>query len=203
MKKIAITFLLWITSITSFAQTQVAVGLKGGLNFSNLEISPASSSFTNLTNYHLGIFTLIRVKKIGIQPELLLSKQGGSTNFLGQEANINVDYINLPIVFKWYVSNGFNIQAGPQFGFLSDAKKDFFVAVNGNIVSKSKVDLNNAIQSNDFGFIFGLGVDAPFGLSIEGRYCLGTSNIDKQPNSSIKNRVIQLSIGYKILRFKK
>ncbi len=204
MKKIFLLICLVLIGFESISQAKVSVGLKAGVNFSNLDISPApSTSFTYKTNFHFGAFAQVKISKFGIQPEVIVSKQGATTTFFGNEASIYIDYVNVPVVFKWYPGGGFNFQIGPQFSFLSEAKKDFLVVSNGNVVSKTKVDMN--LKSNDLGFVFGLGWESPVGLTFEGRYILGTTNINNAQNTSeqIKNQVIQFSLGYKLFKFGK
>jgi hypothetical protein len=92
---------------------------------------------------------------------------------------------------KVYLIGGFNLQLGPQFGFLTKAELD------GDNVKDS-------FKKSDISANVGLGVDLPFGLTIDGRYNIGLSDLndgDDVFTGSVKSRVIQLSIGYKILKF--
>jgi hypothetical protein len=47
-----------------------------------------------------------------------------------------------------------------------------------------------------------VGWDLPFGLSIDGRYNWGLSDINSGADAaSVKNQVWQFSVGYKLLKF--
>ncbi|MGE0589528.1 MAG: outer membrane beta-barrel protein, partial [Cyclobacteriaceae bacterium] len=63
------------------AQAQFAIGVKGGLNFSKLDVSQGASNIDNRSGFHGGAFGLIKFSKIGIQPEIIFSKQGSNFDF--------------------------------------------------------------------------------------------------------------------------
>jgi hypothetical protein len=54
----------------------------------------------------------------------------------------------------------------------------------------------------------GAGWDLPFGLTIDARYNFGLSDIKVQPSNStqpiaLKNKVLQVSVGYKLIKLGK
>jgi len=106
----------------------------------------------------------------------------------------NNDYINIPILAKYYIVDGFSVEAGPQVGFLvkSEGKIE-----SGN--SSVKNDTKDDFKSTDFGLGFGLAYDLPVGMFVNARYNLGLSDIRNNTSSgdAIKNNVIQVGIGYK------
>lgn len=182
------------------AQAQLAVGIKGGLNFAKLDVSQSiASNYENRTGYHAGAFTLIKVTKIGIQPEVIFSRQGSKYQFNSQNLEANFDYINIPIIFKLYTVAGINLQAGPQFGFLTKAEAE--TVING---VKTMTDVKNLYKDSDLSFALGVGWDLPFGLMLDARYNFGISDISDGPNNNeTKNQVWQISAGLKILKLGK
>jgi hypothetical protein len=101
-------------------------------------------------------------------------------------------------MFKLYTVAGINLQVGPQFGFVQSAKVEFEDA-NGNVTTQSVKD---ELKKSDISAALGVGWDLPFGLSIDGRYNLGLSDInDASGAESIKNQVWQVSLGYKLFKF--
>jgi len=182
------------------AQAQFAVGIKGGLNFANLDVKgSASSNYKNRTGYHAGAFALVKFGFIGIQPELLFSKQGTKFTANATDYEANFDYINVPIMFKFYMPLGLNLQAGPQFGFLTTGD---LKAKTSGVTTTS--DAKNFYKSNDTSLALGLGWDLPFGLTVDARYNLGLSKInDGVNNNETKNKVFQVSVGYKLFKFGK
>ncbi|MCS6974760.1 MAG: PorT family protein [Cyclobacteriaceae bacterium] len=193
MKKTILTIAgVAILSLCAFSQAQFALGLKGGLNFAKFDATDVSGSLKNKTGFNGGAFALIKLTKIGIQPELLFSQQGSKFEFDGNNIDNNFDYINIPVILKLYTVAGINIQAGPQFGFLTRAE------IDGSNVKDS-------FKGSDLSLALGMGWDLPFGLTFDARYNLGLTKIDESDPGfdAVKNQVIQLSVGYKIFKFGK
>src|SRR5687767_13717662 len=118
MKKVLIVFLLSVVGNGVFAQAQVALGLKAGVNVSKLNNDDLESS--SITSFHGGAFALFKFTAIGIQPELLFSQQGTSIDDVSLgKGDLKMSYMTIPVMVKFYLPGGFNIQAGPQFGFLN------------------------------------------------------------------------------------
>lgn len=184
MKKIIILLSIVAINHSLFAQ-RIDIGLKGGLNFSKLEIPDVTTS--QKTGYHLGAYSLFKFGKIGLQPEFIFSQQGSKVDL----GNWDTKYINIPIILKLYLAAGFNLQAGPQFGFLNKAELD------GNSI---KDDLKTA----DVSLGLGLGWDTPIGLKLDARYNMGlTDNSDDPAYETIKSQVFQLSLGFGIFHLGK
>ena len=159
-----------LISFGAFAQASVGIGIKGGLNFSKLNASQSvNTNYNNRTGYHFGAYALIKLGKIGIQPELLYSKQGSNYTVSTTNFEANYDYINVPIILKLYTVAGINIQLGPQFGFASGGQLK-------NTATNATTSYSSVIKSNDISAAMGIGWDLPFGLSIDARYNLGLSN---------------------------
>ncbi|MBL7872628.1 MAG: PorT family protein [Cyclobacteriaceae bacterium] len=184
----------------SVAQVQFALGIKGGPNFANLDTkSSPGENYKNRTGFHAGAFALFKFAKIGIQPELLFSKQGSNFQFNSGSGEANFDYINVPIILKLYTVAGINIQAGPQFGFLSGGQLK--QTIQGTTTTQAAKDF---YKGSDLSLALGLGWDLPFGLTLDARYNLGLSKInDGSNNNDAKNQVFQVSAGFKILKLGK
>jgi hypothetical protein len=116
LKKVTLVALLTAIGAGAFAQGQFSVGLKGGLNFANLDVKSISNTYDNRTGYHAGAFALMKFGNIGIQPELIFSQQGSTVKVNGADLHSNFSYMNIPIMVKLYTVAGINLQAGPQFG---------------------------------------------------------------------------------------
>ncbi len=201
MKKSIVTIsILILFASMAFSQAQVAIGLKGGLNFANVDASSIGAAYNSRTGYHAGAFVLIKFGKIGIQPELIYSKQGSNIKINTTNFDSNIDYFNIPIILKLYTVAGINIQAGPQFGFVTGANGPV-QDLQGNTTLQ---DVKNQLKGSDLSVALGLGWDAPFGLTFDARYNLGLTKVnDAASPSDIKNQVIQVSVGYKLFKFGK
>jgi hypothetical protein len=185
---------------TTLAQVQFALGVKGGPNFANLDVSSSvGDNYKNRTGFHGGAFALFKFTKVGVQPELIFSKQGSNFQFNSVDREENFDYINIPIILKLYTVAGINLQAGPQFGFLSGGQ------VKETISGITTVqDAKDFYKGSDFSLALGLGWDLPFGLTLDARYNLGLSKINEGSNApESKNQVFQVSAGFKIIKLGK
>ena len=201
MKKIILT----VAAVFAFGfanAQETKFGVKGGLNVANLsgDIEDNSSK----VGFHVGGFVEIKVSdKFSVQPELLFSTQGtkleeSGTNY-SYESNLNLSYLNIPVMAKSYVAEGFSLEAGPLIGFLTKAKGEFAVTEAGGTVSGDE-DVKDEFESIDFGFNFGAGYDFTENLSAGLRYNLGLSNIAKTDSGDdfkLSNNVFSVSLGYK------
>lgn len=201
-KIILVVLVLSAVSFKGFSQAQFAIGLKGGLNMSKIDFtSDVNANVSNRTGFHAGAFALIKIASFGIQPEVLFSKQGSKFTVDNSKLEANFDYIAVPVMFKLYLPLGLNLQAGPQFGFLTvDELKQ--------TVSGSKQDIaTNFKKKQDTSLAIGAGWDLPFHLTIDARYVLGLSDMKFQPQFSdpitFKNRLVMISVGYKLIKLGK
>lgn len=171
MKKIIFLILLVLFTTKSFSQG-VDLGIKVGANFASL-----TDDVKTRTGLNFGGFATIKFNdKIALQGDLLYSQQGAELLDIGK---VDLDYMNVPVVLKYYLVKKLNIQVGPQFGFL----------VNDD-------DLNT--ESIDIAGVVGLGLDLPLGFRIDGRYNFGLTEIFPDV-SGLKNNVLSLSVGWSIL----
>ena len=185
MKNFIITVFTALLTTTTFAQG-IDLGIKAGATFANLTGATDASTKTGFVG---GAFLTIKFSdKIAIQGDLLYSQQGAKLEL----DDINLNYINFPIVLKYYIIKRINIQAGPQFG----------TVVNDNL---GEVFGPNDIISFDITGVVGIGIDLPLNLRITGRYGFGLSEINfiefegdsKETNS--KNSVFSLTAGFSFL----
>jgi hypothetical protein len=199
MKKTLFTLLAVAVVVTGFAQAQFAIGLKGGPNFARFDVNNAGESFKNKAGFHLGAYTLLKLGKVGIQPEIIFSQQGSKFTFNNQDLKSNFSYVNIPVMLKTYLVAGLNLQIGPQFGFLTEAGGD--VIDNTGEVRPVNKDL---FKKSDLSIGLGAGWDLPFGLTVDARYNLGVSQIEDDASlNATKNQVIQISVGYKLIKLGK
>jgi opacity protein-like surface antigen len=199
MKKIILSAIAVMTFAFTNAQ-EIKFGVKGGINLATLtgDVDDISSK----VGFHVGGFAEFKLsEKFAIQPELLFSTQGAkfkeSGDDFSSEDKLNLSYINLPVMVKFYVVPKFSVEAGPQIGFLVSAKEKYEVKTDGEKTSSSE-DAKDYYKSIDFGVNFGAGYDFTKNISAGLRYNLGLSNIAKYgDDSKVKNSVFSLSVGYK------
>jgi hypothetical protein len=186
----------------AFAQAQFAIGIKAGPNFSTIDTeSSPGTNYKNRAGFHGGAFVLIKAAQFGIQPEIIFSQQGSKVEINSQDFESNFSYLNIPIIVKLYTVAGINIQAGPQFGFITKAERPLRDQFN----NYSLQDAKDTMKGSEFSLGLGLGWDLPFGLTVDARYNLGLSNVydDAQQSGEAKNQVFQFSLGYKLIKLGK
>ena len=195
MKKSVVLTLVAVLFAASAAvsQIQFAVGVKGGPNFTKLDVnSSLADNYSGRTGFHGGAFALIKLTKIGIQPEVIFSRQGSKLD----ATSVDFDYVNIPVMLKLYTIAGINLQLGPQFGFLNKTAGEL-LDVSGEPVAAAK----SLFKKSDFSLAMGAGWDLPFGLMVEARYNLGLAVIQNDPRfDATKNQVFQVSLGYKLIK---
>jgi hypothetical protein len=180
MKKNFLATLLLGCAFLSFGQAKLEIGLKGGVNLATLNTDNLSVDESNVTAFHGGGYALIKITKFGIQPEALFSKRGTD--------KIDMAYLDVPVMLKFYLLGGLNLQAGPQFGVLLNAEDE-----NGDSVK-------GILKGSDVSAALGAGWDLPFGLSVTGRYILGISDVNDSVGPSIKGSTYQFSVGYRLFK---
>jgi len=204
MKKLNLLIILFTISALTYeiqAQAQFSLGIKGGANFAKLDVTDLSATWDGKTGFHGGAFALIKITAFAIQPELIFSQQGSTVKINGQDLDANFSYMNVPVMLKFYLPLGLNLQMGPQFGFLTTAESDYNPITN---TPQDGTDLKDFYKNSDVSLGMGIGWDLPMRLSIDARYNLGLTQIEDDPSlEATKNQVFQLSLGYKLFKFGK
>lgn len=196
MKKTLLIAVLAFGLIANAQDFKVKYGAKAGVNIAN--ITGAEESFDPIISFHAGGFAEFLISdKFSIQPELLYSVQGAKNkkaNDYFNETILNLNYLNLPIMAKYYIAEGFSLEVGSEIGLKLGAK----VKVKSN-----SIDAGKNFKDVAFGLNFGAGYKLDNGLNFGARYNLGLTNISKYEdddsnnnNISPKNSVIQFSVGY-------
>lgn len=149
----------------------VTFGVKGGINFYNIRNNNTTSDDYR-TGYNIGILGHIhRNSQWAVQPELVYSAQGAK--------NLNLDYLNIPVLIQYMFDNGFRLQAGPQLGFLVSS------------------DNNDNYSTVDIALSVGASYVVPStGFGIDLRYNYGLNDINKNSDIESSNRGLQLGLFY-------
>ncbi|MCZ6593438.1 MAG: porin family protein [Bacteroidetes bacterium] len=186
MKKLSLLVLAIVFSVQSFSQG-LDFGIKAGINFSTIS---DAAGLDNKTGFVAGIFVGGKLNdKLGIQADLLYSQQGAEFN----AGKFDLNYVNVPIVIKYFVTDKMHIHGGPQFGVLVDDKTQTVIGETINDIATNDFDISGVV---------GVGLDLPFGIRIDGRYSFGFTDVPNDPGKNFtkgKNSVITLSIGYSII----
>ena len=212
MKKLLFAATAAFSLVCANAQ-EVKFGAKAGLNLANISGVEEGFDTKMLASFNIGGFAEIKVSdKFFVQPELLYSVQGyktdfsesfsfgGTTTSFNTKSTSKLNYLNIPVLAKYYFIDKLSLVAGPQFGFLLGVKNSFeststFAGVT-NSTSGSDTD-KDGLATFDLGFNFGAGYDITENIGVEARYNLGLTKINEKGDGSIKNSVIQVGVNYK------
>lgn len=202
MKKLLMVIaIVAMTGLHQMFSQDIQFGAKAGANFSTF--TGDNEHADTRTAFHFGVMAEIEIsEKFSVQPELLYSAQGAEYSDVGfseftYDGTFKNDYLNLPIMGKYYVAEGFSLEAGPQVGFLLSAKEEWEETNTGD---SGEDDLKDSFKGIDFGLNFGLGYKMENGINFAARYCLGLSDLNDDDDyfgdDTYKNGVIQVSVGY-------
>ncbi|MEL1253625.1 porin family protein [Flavobacterium sp. DGU38] len=194
------------------AQTEkVKLGVKAGLNVSSLTFDENELDSSSKNGFTAGLMAEIPLaKNFLVQPELLYSQQGMKLSYSDPEvenshykSTIALNYINIPVMLKYYVVKGLSLQAGPQVGILLKANnkyQDNFLGYDNH----EKMDLKEYSNGIDASVNFGIGYQFIDKLYVDARYNMSYNNVFKDVtantnyviNSDMKNRIFQITVGY-------
>lgn len=183
MKKIYVVLVAVLLVGSLSAQAQLKFGVKGGANFSKFTSTDPAVQAENLTAWHAGLMTEIKLPVIGIELDALYTQNGSKIDLNGAKEDLKNTYIALPLVAKVYILKVLNIQAGPQFSWLTST----------NITD---IDPEAQLKDSDLHIVFGAGVELAM-LHASLRYNLGVKDINASTVSDfdLKNNAFMLSVG--------
>ncbi len=194
MKRI---FFLLIVTGTAFSANAQTFGIKGGVNLANTQTTEldVNRSGDMVIDFHLGAFANFELNDIiSIQPELLYSREGSANDdFLNERVRFQMNFMQVPILVKLAVADGFTIHLGPQTGFLVSRK------LKSDAVT---LDIEeNVYQNIVFSAVAGAGLELNEKVGIGGRYNHGLTDWEKDRSEDTRGlgtrgNVVQFYITY-------
>ena len=200
MKKILMIAVMMTAALTARAQMEEGTfSFMPKVGYNHADISGGKDFVDNKGGVAAGFELEYKVASwFGISAGAMYEQEGWKYKE-GSEKQEN-EYINVPVMAKFYVWKGLSFNTGLQAGFLTKAKGAF-----------EKEDLNKF----DFSIPFSISYEFPFGLNLDLRFIEGVSDVVKnQPRwmknespawltkwqgyeDKNKNRILQFTIGYK------
>ena len=186
---------------TAMAQKTFTFGPKVGVDYTHWwgkNINDESA-----LSYQAGVFMEYRMNnKFAIAPEVVFAAHNRPKmewkDWIDKDPAIDVittyhtNYINIPVMFKYYATSSLSIDLGPQFGLKVYDKYTDKWEEDG----KKMKATHNMYHRN---FDFGLGLGATYNFNervfVQLRYTLGL--IPLYEDSNARNGNAQLSIGYR------
>jgi hypothetical protein len=182
MKKVILATVIAILGLTNVNAQDVEFGAKLSLNFASLQ-GDNTKDIGPVTDFSFGLMSEISItEKFSFQPELLYAGLGYSLGDANDDT-VELRYLAVPLLGKYYVTEHFSLEAGPQVGFLLSAKQE-------------STDVKDAFKTLDIGASFGLAYKLDNGLNFGARYTLGLSDVTESNDVTNNTGTIQFSIGY-------
>lgn len=199
MKKITVVLAFVFSTIAINAQqgadNNVQFGVRGGVNFSTITGDDFEDPKSRTSFYAGLVAEAFITEKFALQGEAFYSGQGfdiEETTFAGltvtPAAEFQIDYIQIPFLAKIYLIEGFNIHAGPQFGFKINEEIDTDPTSDGGDFDTDRV--------KDFDFQLAAGAEFKLtsGFFIQARYTYGFSEVVE--DSDAHNSTFSTGIGF-------
>jgi opacity protein-like surface antigen len=197
MKKLlTLTVMAFLATNLAHAQTDFRFGLTGGLLNTNADIKISALGFNlanidaiNKTGFYVGILGDIGISKsFHIQPELTYGSAG------------DLSFVYLPIMAKFYVTEGLHLQAGPQISFSSnlDEIKKTIRDIEGVIGTNGNID--DVLKSTAVELGFGAGYDITDNIMVQARYAFALTDRYSGPLGGaldVKNSTLNVGMAYK------
>ena len=218
MKKITIALMCMLLSAgAAMAQKKFTFGPKVGVDYTHFW--GKDTHHGGMLNYQAGLFMEYRfTDKISIAPEVVFASQGGKYDLKtgggvgvkpynpmlkkgpgpGVDLKVTniVNYINIPVMFKYYVVPSLSVDLGPQLGINVYSKRTESAKSGSDYKDTDDVkDLTNTI---DVGVGMGLTYNITEDVFVQGRYTMGLTKVYKDAfGSKGKNGNAQIAIGYR------
>ncbi|MFC5045697.1 porin family protein [Aquimarina hainanensis] len=179
-KRICSMFLFLIFGlITTYAQ-ESSYGIRMGVNVSSINSSELPE---NLEDGRVGVVVGFLADfplkgKLSFQPELQYSSQGN------KDERLQLNYINMPLLLKYNITEFLNIQAGPLAG-----------------IKIWEWENNDNYKTFDFSAVGGIGVNVTENIFVDLRYIHGLSDVfDDKGGLTFEgnNQVFQIALGYRM-----
>ena len=181
---------------STVAAQGISYGVKGGINFASVSFDPSEdiNTGTRIGIAAGGFVALPLGSRLTIQPEGLFSQKGEKADLDGVVAKLELDYIEVPVLVKYAITQGasrsFHVFGGPSMAFKVRSRAT--ASFGGTTVETGEEN----IKDTDFGVVFGAGMD--FGKwSVDGRYTMGLADInnDESDDTKIRTRTISVLAG--------
>jgi len=183
MKKALLLLLPSMATAMVMHAQKMSYGIKGGLTLSN-EINRFEYYFPS---FYAGGFAELKFSNHwGVQSELQYSQSGEyNTGHKGAFTKRKYDYLNIPLMVKYYIIPNLYVEMGPEINILLKATME-----NNN----EKADYTPYYRHTNLSAGAGIGYKLPFGLGISTRYMFSVS--DKSQSGSFYPCNLQVGLNY-------
>jgi opacity protein-like surface antigen len=179
---------------------KVKFGIVGGVNISNL-VNVNNSNYSTDTKAGLNIGGSVDIpiiKPLTFEGEVLYSQKGYRANTIDGDFTQRSNFIDVPLLAKLQLAQGFNFVIGPQISFLTSTTNIYrsgFVTTREEVYDRDIDGYNKSV----IGGVLGVGIDLSPNVELRGRYTLDLQNNDNNGTYApqYRNQVWQIGLGFK------
>jgi hypothetical protein len=190
----------------------VTLGVKGGLNISNLSVDAPDDpdfGFDSQTDFLVGGFVQFSLGQFfAVQPEVFYSQRGAKAQNEDPAVKLNLNYIEIPLLLMARLTSREApmypfLYAGPQVSFETRCQ---VTGEAGGVSASFDCDapeLDGGLETvkTDFGLVFGGGFEILYSrltIQLDARYNLGLTNLNAAEDASevsVKSRGWSFMLG--------
>lgn len=216
MKKFLLLTAVAVIGMSAKAQ-EFRFGPKAGFAMSTLKIDEKQDDLGKRNmdpkyTFYIGGMAEYKINdNFGFQAEVLYSPLGGKEKidgvnvgimYVGEKTEVNLGTLLVPVSAKYFITEGFSVAAGANFGVILSAKQktvigsDFMnVEVEGD---NGEVDIKDDIKKLNIAPFVGVEYMLENGLFFDARYSLGVSNLSNDGSGGkVTNSFAQIGVGFK------
>jgi hypothetical protein len=221
--RLLLQIVLGLFVFSSASHAQLSVGLRGGVNFANLNLEGQDElSFKPKTRLNFAVlFNIPLSNTTSIQIEPGFSQRGGRLDntaegivnnipfLVESKGKLSINYIEMPVLFQYKPKIG-NLEGifslGPEVRIMTGdmkLKQSVKQYINGEIIQENSTEISlngtDAFKKFDYGLVGGVGVAYPLGtikVFGEARYHFGLNNLNSS-DETVKayNRGASVHVG--------
>ena len=157
------------------ASSGIKYGIRGGFTISHLDFEgDLIPNNKHRNSMYIGFLANIGLSRtLSIVPEIQFSAEGAN------EETLHLDYIQMPVLFRFRFSEKFHAGIGPQIGLKIHKYED-------------------GMKNLAYSAVIGADYKINYAIFVDVRYNYGIRNVfDEVSGVVAKNRNIQLGVGYK------
>ena len=206
MKKLMMIAALMVATLSANAQSVFGQGTftlqpKVGIGLSEITDDDAKFKF----GLGAGVEAQYQIKNwLGVSAGAMYQQMGTKVKDIGgvdmSDFKVNLEYINVPVMARFYVAKGLSLNVGLQAGFLTKAKAKY---------GSEEADVKEAVEKFDLSAPISIAYELPMGLTFEAICNYGITDVGKDYDHGSKrssnyseimddkNLLFQITVGYK------
>lgn len=172
-------------------------GLKAGVLLSTLTFEDTDPNLERRASSVGGAFVILPLTgRFALQPEFLYARKGASLEDGARTQDVELDYLEVPVLVRLRLPGGTYATAGPGVGIRARARSR--TTFGGET---AEIDLKDEIEPWDIGLSAGIGLTMRRRVVVEARYTHGLRNIDRgggEDGVRVKTRALALTAGFRL-----